>query len=50
MTVCDKLYSRKFTDVQGGNVERASRSFKQAGRMLYVLSPEILEWWTEVHS
>lgn len=31
-------------------VERASRSFKQAGRMLYFLSPEIMECWKEVHS
>ena len=29
-------------------VERASRSFKQAGRMPYFLSLEIMEWWKEV--
>ena len=32
------------------NEERASRSFKQTGRMLYFLCPEIMELLQEVHS
>ncbi len=30
--------------------ERAARSFKQAGRMLYFFSTEIMELLQEVHS
>jgi len=50
MTARYKPHPSKFTDVRSVNVERASRSFKQAGRMLYFLCPEIMELLQEVHS